>query len=83
MAFALLKKEVYNILRYSNVHLFIGANKILIPVYRHLQVDKSLFSIVYLVPQLQKTNLLSFDANVSSFSLAETPPRDLQITAYK
>ena len=83
MAFALLKKEVYNILRYSNVHLFIGGNKILIPVYRHLQVDKSLFSIVYLVPQLQKTNLLSFDANVSSFSLAETPPRDLQITAYK
>ena len=82
MAFALLKKEVYNILRYSNVHLFIGGNKILIPVYRHLQVDKSLFSIVYLVPQLKK-NLLSFDANVSSISLAETPPRDLQITAYK
>ena len=27
--------------------------------------------------------LLSFDANVSSFSLAESPPRDLQITAYK
>ena len=25
----------------------------------------------------------SFDANVSSFSLAESPPRDLQITAYK
>ena len=27
--------------------------------------------------------LLSFDANVSSFSLAESPPCDLQITAYK
>ena len=27
--------------------------------------------------------VLSFDANVSSFSLAESPPRDLQITAYK
>ena len=26
---------------------------------------------------------LSFDANVSSFSLAESPPRDLQITTYK
>ena len=26
---------------------------------------------------------LSFDANVSSFSLAESSPRDLQITAYK
>ena len=50
----LVKKEVYNSLRYSNVHLYIGANKILIPVYRHLQVIKSLFSIVYLGPQLQK-----------------------------
>ena len=28
-------------------------------------------------------DVLSFDANVSSFSLAESPPRDLQITAYK
>ena len=28
-------------------------------------------------------NTLLFDANVSSFSLAESPPRDLQITAYK
>ena len=27
--------------------------------------------------------LLSFDANVSSCSLAESPPHDLQITAYK
>ena len=26
---------------------------------------------------------LSFDVNVSSFSLANSPPRDLQITAYK
>ena len=26
---------------------------------------------------------LSFNANVSSFSLTESPPRDLQITAYK
>ena len=26
---------------------------------------------------------LSSDANFSSFSLAESPPRDLQITAYK
>ena len=26
---------------------------------------------------------LSFDANFSTFSLAESPPRDLQITAYK
>ena len=26
---------------------------------------------------------LSFDANFSAFSLAESPPRDLQITAYK
>ena len=27
--------------------------------------------------------ILSFVANFSSFSLAESPPRDLQITAYK
>ena len=27
--------------------------------------------------------LLSFEANFSFFSLAESPPRDLQITAYK
>ena len=27
--------------------------------------------------------ILSFAANFSSFSLAESPPRDLQITAYK
>ena len=32
---------------------------------------------------LNKLQILSFDANVSSFSLAESPPRDLQITAYK
>ena len=30
-----------------------------------------------------KYHLLSFDANFSSFSLAENPPRDLQINAYK
>ena len=39
-----------------------------------------------LLSVVTKTNnnvLLSFDANVSSFSLAESPPRDLQITAYK
>ena len=30
-----------------------------------------------------KDSKLSFDANVSSFSLAESPPSDLQITAYK
>ena len=27
--------------------------------------------------------MIIFNANVSSFSLAESPPRDLQITAYK
>ena len=31
----------------------------------------------------QKCLVLSFDANFSSFSLAECPPRDLQITASK
>ena len=30
-----------------------------------------------------KQKALSFNAIVSSFSLAESPPRDLQITAYK
>ena len=30
-----------------------------------------------------KQKELSFNANVSSFSLAESPPRDLQINAYK
>ena len=35
------------------------------------------------VGQVVRQLLLSFDANVSSFSLAESPPRDLQITAYK
>ena len=30
-----------------------------------------------------KQKALSFNANVSSFSLAKSPPRDLQITAYK
>ena len=32
---------------------------------------------------MKQTYLLSFDANVASFSLAKSPPRDLQITAYK
>ena len=32
---------------------------------------------------LCKESQLSFDANFSSFSFAESPPRDLQITAYK
>ena len=32
---------------------------------------------------MKQTYLLSFDANVSSFSLAKSPPRDLQITVYK
>ena len=31
----------------------------------------------------QEQSIISFDANVSSFSLAESPPHDLQITAYK
>ena len=30
-----------------------------------------------------KQKALSFNAIVSSFSLAESPPRDLQINAYK
>ena len=30
-----------------------------------------------------KQKALSFNANVSSFSLAESPPCDLQVTAYK
>ena len=30
-----------------------------------------------------KQKELSFNANVSSFSLAESPPRDLQINAHK
>ena len=30
-----------------------------------------------------KQKALSFNVNVSSFSLAESPPRDLQINAYK
>ena len=38
---------------------------------------------VYLSRREETKNQLSFDANVSSFSLAESPPRDLQITAYK
>ena len=32
---------------------------------------------------LEKEKGLSFEANFSFFSLAESPPRDLQITAYK
>ena len=28
-------------------------------------------------------HILSFDANISPFSLAESPPRDQQITVYK
>ena len=32
---------------------------------------------------MPKSFILSFDANFSSFSLAESPPCDLQITAYK
>ena len=40
---------------------------------------------VFIKQKCCETNItdLSFDTNVSSFSLAESPPRDLQITAYK
>ena len=40
-----------------------------------------------IIPDITKTSsnncLLSFDTNFSFFSLAEGPPRDLQITVYK
>ena len=32
---------------------------------------------------LKPLSLISFEANFSFFSLAESPPHDLQITAYK
>ena len=35
------------------------------------------------IPEENKYRILSFEANFSFFSLAESPPRDLQITAYK
>ena len=35
------------------------------------------------VATTERQQPLSFDANFSSFSLADSPPRDMQITAYK
>ena len=46
---------------------------------RHLE---SIRAEVMTISYICKT-LLPLDANVSFFSLAESPPRDLQITAYK
>ena len=39
--------------------------------------------IIIVMIFFDKTLLLSFEANFSFFSLAESPPRDLQITVYK
>ena len=41
------------------------------------------FAKKYLPAVKSEYFILSFDANFSSFPLVESPPRDLQITAYK
>ena len=46
-------------------------------------VDVDVMSQMEWEPLFCSQNQLSFDAIFSSFSLAESPPRDLQITAYK
>ena len=55
------------------------------PSYNAVLLDMDeLVSFCYLQLALSPRKInLSFDANVSSFSLVESPPRDLQITGYK
>ena len=54
-------------------------------LYMYLSIVIFIIFIYLFIHKLAqaKHSLLSLDANVSSFSLAESPPRDLQVTAYK
>ena len=64
-----LKEIVYKSV-FCNIH-FLG--------FFHRTVSNLFFCAVF----IDSENDLSFEANFSFFSLAEGPPRDLQITAYK
>ena len=67
------KSSAYLLIRYGNPEMSAKISRIY-PAYS-TPLGNQLVSRLLL--------LLSFVANVSSFSLAESPPRDLQITAYK
>ena len=53
-------------------------------INRNFRENSQILAAVFIAPASKpKQIFLSFDASSSSVSLAESPPRDLQITAYK